>query len=855
MKAAACGSFLGISKRWGVFLLFLFTAIAIKAQVPTAGFTATSTSGCTPLIVNFTDQSSGSPTSWHWDLGNGVTSTLQNPSTIYTQPGTYTIRLTATNASGSNTMTRVNYITVNVPPTVQFTSNTTGGCFPLPVQFTDASSPGFGSIVSWRWAFGNGDTSNQQNPLYTYYSSGSYLVSLTVTNSAGCTQTLVRNNYVNVSNGVTADFSVPAPASCNPPETINFTNLTAGPATLSYQWDFGDGSPVSTALNPSHLYSSPGPFTVRLIAASTQGCVDTVVKQQVVRLNDFQAGIASADSACVNTSILFQNTSVPLPTNAFWDFGNGNTSTDTNPVISYATAGNYIIRLINQYGVCNDTITKNIRILPRPVTAFTSTDLISCRAPHTVNFTNQSTGAVSYQWDFGDGSPGSTATNPTHTYTSTGNFTVRLITVNSSGCTDTLVRTNYIRIQRPVLNPLFSPFSGCAPLTVNMQANSTSLDNITSWFWDFGNGNTSTLTNPTFTFDSGSYSIKLRVVTTQGCIDSTRFDSIRAGVKPVAAFSASPNPACAFQQIQFTDLSTGNPDQWYWDFRDGGNSINRNPLYSFDDTTGTFRVLLIAYNNRCADSSELDIDILPPVARFTYNVQCTVNKRAVNFVNQSLVTPAATYIWNFGDGSPVSTASNPTHTYAALGTYVVTLTVTEGGCTNSIQQTLRIVDELADFNASQLNACKHQPINFTSTGYNPANILSYYWSFGDSFTANTANTQHSYQAAGTYPVSFAITDINGCRDTVTKNNYIRINGPAAAFAIQQQQICLNNDVVLTNNSTSDGVNAITSALWNMGDGNTVPSLLSPFTYRYADTGSYTIRLTVTDAAGCFDTIT
>ncbi len=854
MKAAARGAFSVTYIRWAALLLLLFSPFFLKAQTPTANFTANTVTGCTPLIVTFTDQSSGTPTSWLWDLGNGVTSTAQNPSTFYTSSGTYTVSLTVTNAAGSNTTIRTNYITVNVPPTVNFTSDVTSGCFPLRAQFTDASIPGFGVITSWRWAFGNGDTSNLQNPSYTYNTSGSYLVSLTVTNSAGCTQTLVRNNYIIVSNGVTADFTVTPPVNCSPPETFGFNNLTVGPATLSYQWDFGDGSPISTATSPSHLYTSNGPFTVRLIAASTQGCIDTIIRQNIVQLNNFQPGISSVDSACSNTAISFQNTSIPLPAGSLWDFGNGNTSTDTNPVTNYALSGTYIVQLINQYGSCNDTITKNITILPRPVAGFISNNTISCRAPHTVNFTNQTTGATSYIWDFGDGNT-STTINPTHTYTATGNYTVTLIALNSSGCTDTLTRTNYVRIQTPLLNPLFSSVEGCAPLTINMQANSSSVDNIASWFWDFGNGNTSTLQNPTFTFDSGSYSIKLRIVTTQGCSDSTRFDSIRVGVPPAAAFTAIPNPACAFQQIQFTDLSTGNPDQWAWDFRNGGGSILQNPLYSFDDTTGTFRVLLIAYNNRCADSVGLDVEIVPPVARFTYNVQCTVNKRAVNFVNQSSYSPAATFVWNFGDGSPVSALGNPTHTYAALGTYTVSLTVTDGACSNTINQVVRIVDELADFNASSQTVCKNELINFTSTGYNPANVSDYYWNFGDSFSATTANAQHSYTNAGTYTVLLAITDINGCRDTVTKSNYIRVNGPTAAFTIQQQQICLSNDIVLINNSTTDGTNAVTSAVWQMGNGISVSSLSSPFQYRYPDTGLYSIRLVITDAAGCTDSVT
>ncbi len=853
MGAHASTSFPCNYIKWVVSLFFLFFTGAAASQAPVANFSATPVTGCAPLIVSFTDLSTGSPTSWSWDLGNGVTSTSQNPSTFYTLPGTYTIRLTVTNASGTNTITRTNYITVNVPPTVDFTSDVNSGCFPLRVQFTDNSVSGFGTITRWRWSFGNGDTSALQNPVYTYTSSGSYLVSLTITNSAGCTQTLVRNNYINVSNGVTANFSFTAPANCRPPETINFTNQTVGPAVLSYQWDFGDGT-TSVLTNPSHTYTGTGPYTVRLIAASTQGCIDTITQADAIVLNNYQSSMSVVDSACVNTTVTFQNTSTPAPISSYWDFGNGNTSTDTNPVTFFAGAGNYTVRLVNQYPTCNDTVTQNITVTGAPAANFTAAATTSCQAPFTTTFTNLTSGAVSYLWNFGDGSS-STDFSPTHTFSSNGNFTVTLIAFNSFGCADTIVRSNYIVVQRPVLNPLFSVREGCSPLTVQMQANSSSIDNIVSWFWDFGNGNTSTLQNPTFTFDSGSYAIRLRIVTTQGCVDSVRFDSIRVGVPPVAAFSFAPSPACAFQQIQFTDLSTGNPNQWAWNFRDGNGSVQRNPIHTYTDTTGTFRALLIAYNNRCADTVEQDIQVLPPVARFTYNIQCQVNKRAVNFSSQSSFTPGAVFTWNFGDGSPTSNAVNPTHVYSSLGTYTVTLSITDGPCTHSVQQTVRIVDELADFNVSAQTACRNQLLNFTSINYNPANIAGYYWNFGDSFTATSQNAQHTYTTSGDYTVTFATVDINGCRDTVVKNNYIRINGPVASFTIAQTQICLSSQLSLTSSAVTDGVNPISSIQWLFGDGNSTSSLSSPVLHQYANPGSYQVTQIVTDASGCSDTVT
>lgn len=155
---------------------------------PTADFSGTPTSGDAPLLVSFTDASTGSPTSWSWDFGDGSgTSTAQNPQYTYTTAGIYTVSLTATNAAGSDVATKVDYITVTQPPqdppVADFVGTPTSGDHPLNVSFTDLSS---NNPTSWSWDFGDGSgTSTQQNPQYTYTAAGSYTVSLTATNAFG----------------------------------------------------------------------------------------------------------------------------------------------------------------------------------------------------------------------------------------------------------------------------------------------------------------------------------------------------------------------------------------------------------------------------------------------------------------------------------------------------------------------------------------------------------------------------------------------------------------------------------------------------------------------------------------------
>lgn len=158
---------------------------SVSGVAPVAAFSADVTSGTEPLTVTFTDASTNTPTSWFWTFGDGGTSTLRNPVHIYSDPGTYTVSLTVTNAAGSDTETKTGYITVYAAasaPTAAFTADYTSGTAPLTVTFTDSST---GNPTSWLWDFGDGTTSTDQNPVHTYTISGSYTVTLTVSNTAG----------------------------------------------------------------------------------------------------------------------------------------------------------------------------------------------------------------------------------------------------------------------------------------------------------------------------------------------------------------------------------------------------------------------------------------------------------------------------------------------------------------------------------------------------------------------------------------------------------------------------------------------------------------------------------------------
>ncbi|MFN8290344.1 MAG: PKD domain-containing protein [Chitinophagaceae bacterium] len=360
-----------LTKLIAVQAIIFSGVLKLSGQAPVAAFTGSPLSGCSPLIVTFQDQSTGSPTAWNWNFGNGNTSTLQHPTATYFTPGTYTVTLTASNAAGSNTITKTQYVTVYESPTVDFSVNIQSGCFPLRVFFQDLSTPGAGNTnVAWFWDFGNGNTSALQNPFVTYATAGVYSVTLRVTNDKGCVKVLSRPNYITVTNGVKAAFTNTQATVCRPPADISFTNNSTGPPTLSYFWDFGDGN-FSTAQHPVHTYTASGTFTAMLVTSSSAGCVDTAYSNPIV-IGGFTTDFNAPAQVCVNEPVTFTNLSTPTPVNANWTFGDGGTANVIHAQHTYSTPGVYTVWLYNTYSSCTDSVSHPITVNANPVANFTA---------------------------------------------------------------------------------------------------------------------------------------------------------------------------------------------------------------------------------------------------------------------------------------------------------------------------------------------------------------------------------------------------------------------------------------------------------------------------------------------------
>ena len=673
--------------------------IVTTPQKPVVNFWGTPRSGDAPLSVTFKDITTGSPTAWNWDLGDGTTSTDQNPTHLYSAAGTYTIKLTATNAAGSNTLTKYYYLTLTgtaaQTPVAAFSASPTSGNAPLDVTFTDSST---GTPTAWSWNFGDGNTSAVQNPKHTYPTAGTYTVTLTVTNAAG-SNTVTKTNYISAGAAAAqtpvAAFSA-SPTSGNAPLNVTFTDSSTGSPT-AWKWNLGDGT-NSTVQNPVHKYSAAGTYTVTLTATNAASS-NTLTKTSYIIVGTTAAQTpvaafsASPTSGNAPLDVTFTDSSTGTPTAWSWNFGDGATSAVQNPKHTYPTAGTYTVTLTVTNAAGSNTATKSAYITAgttaqKPVVNFWGTPR-SGNAPLSVTFKDITTGSpTAWNWDFGDGAS-STDQNPTHIYSAAGNYIIKLTASNAAGST-VLSKYNYITVtgtaaQTPVAAFSASPTSGNSPLDVTFTDSSTGTP--TAWSWNFGDGTNSAIQNPKHTYSTaGTYTVALTATNAAGSNTVTKTSYVIVGTtaaqKPVAAFSASPTSGNSPLDVIFTDSSTGTPTAWSWNFGDGSSSTQKSPTHTYS-TAGTYTVTLTATNAAGSNTVTKTSYITATTAGTTVQkpvINCWGSPRSgtapltVTFKDSSTGSPTA-WSWSFGDGTS-STVQNPKHTYSAAGSYTIKLTVT-----------------------------------------------------------------------------------------------------------------------------------------------------------------------------------
>ena len=840
----------------GQFLLFSVLLVASQfthAQV-TADFSASTTSGCSPLIVNFQNLSTGSGLTYQWNLGNGNNSVSQNPSASYINPGTYTVTLTATGPGGTDTEVKTAFITVFTPPVPNLSPSQNIGCYPFTVDFTDLSVLGDSPIATWSWDFGDGGTSTSQNPSHLYTTPGIFDITLILTDANGCSSNQSFNDIIESNNNrPTAAFTGNPTVSCLPPSDVSFSNTSSGgTGNLTYVWDFGDGN-TSTFPEPDNTYQTAGNFDVSLTVTDEFGCFDTQSEANYIEIVDDVSidFVANNTTLCLGSNVSFVDLSNPTPISWEWDFGDGSTSTDQFPTHLYTTPGDYEVSLTATYSAsCSGTETKAafITVGEIPVADFSADTTAGCENPFPVNFTNASVGAgpLTYQWTFGDGNT-STAQDPINSYLNPGSYTVSLTTTNSDGCSNTVTEPDYIVVAQTQANFLPDVFGFCQPLEVNFSDSSISGSAINTYEWDFGDGGTSNLQNPTYTYaDTGIFDVSLVITNDLGCTDTlVRSNYIFVYTPPVANFIQIPQVVCPGEEILFTNTSQ-NATDWFWDFGDENPSTDENPTHEYADT-GYFSVTLITLNNGCSDTliAEDLFYVSPPLASMATVFNCD-QPNTFTFTNQSVVY--TDWEWRLPDGS-TSTQDPITVTFPDVGEYIIRIWTYNdtAGCAEIDSDTIYVTGLQAGFSASNVEDCGPLTVDFTdeSTG-----AVSWKWLFGSAPSSTQQNPSHTYSNIGTYSVRQIVTDINGCTDTIIQPNLVTVTGSVVNLGIDTTFGCETLSVQFAD--LTDPPGTVATWLWDFGDGN-ISTSQNPL-HVYQTAGVYDVSLTITDIGGCINTM-
>jgi gliding motility-associated-like protein len=867
---------------------------------PKAGFSSTHT-GCLSDSVAFTDNTDGKGrpvVKWNWDFGDGNTSLLKNPKHKYAAANTYTVRHFAITDIGCLSDTVQQTIPISDPPAASFgvSPNT---CEKSAVTFTDQSNPLGATIVRWTWNFGDASpplVATNGNPVsHTYATTGTFNVTLQVETSSGC-KSNVFSFPVTISPRPRADFVLPG-GICLPNGTAQFTDQSTiadgTQAQFTYLWDFGDGN-TSTVKNPVHNYAGVGPYNVKLQVTSNNGCVHDTTKQLTGIFAQPKANFTAPAEVCLTDSATFTDQSSATGstiTQWFWDFGDGTTSNLQNPKKRWSTPNTYTVTLYARSAAgCNsDTVTRQVVVNALPTADFTVS------APGCVNTTITFTDAsvanagtlVKWTWNFGEGAPLSvTNGNPvTHTYATAGSYIVTLEVESSKGCRSVVATKTVVVNPQPTVD--FSLPSICMPSGTGQFFDlSTISDGSQSQFtysWEFGDGGTSTQKNPTHQYlTAGPFTVKLTVTSKDGCVASLSKPLTTIYPRPSAAFTVT-NEVCLGAPTSFTDQSNGSGSpvtRWRWDFGDGGTDTTQNPTHTYA-TAGTFTVRLFIYTDKgCISDTATRTTIVNALPQANFNFSNpTCETRSITFTDASVANAGSVVKWNwtFGDGG-TSAVQNPQHTYAAQGTYTVSLDVeTNKGCKSTITPKQVVANYLPVPKFGLPDVCSSDAFaeftDSTTIGDGSESQFTYLWNFGDPNatpgnpnTSTAKNGRHRYTVAGTYTVTLTVTSKDGCSQTTTRQFVVNGSLPQAAFTINNtQDLCSNKDVTITDNSSVDIGRLIrVEVYWdylNDPTRKTVddnPANGKVYTYKYPEFGTpltrtYQVRYVVYSGVTCLNT--
>jgi gliding motility-associated-like protein len=871
-----------------IFLAVLFSSIGVYGQ------TVDIETGCVPLTVNF--KAPATATTYFWDFKDGVTSDHQNPSNLFNKPGIYFVTF-QTSIGGPVIKT----IRIEVFKKAEIDiEKVAQGCYPLNSQIKSIISTDPQVIINkYTWVFGDGTSVQGSNlPIvsHEYKIKGEFDISLGIeTNYPTCDRGGLFKGVVQVHAPPIASFTTNPvnTVTCNSTLNVGFRSTSTGALPLSYLWDFDNGQ-TSTASTPPNQIYTPNSYTPKLtvkFTANLAGCEASADKAVSVG-RPIPLIKKAKDTICIYDTARFISTSVgsklwTVDANAFIK---GVNNKDT-VVVYFNKAGKHSITLqvTTEDGVCSDKASVPIYI-DEVLVSIENTPRNSCSSPITVQYkavVNQAN--VNYLWTFNDET---TNTNSTvsKTYKSTtsllyygiNDIEAHLTTLNvvskKTGCFAKATSLDTLWLPAGRIMPNVS--MGCAPLTVTFSDVSKSFDPIVKWQWLFGDGTTKTnQTNKpeTITFNQvGKYDNRIIVTTKKGCIDTSYAITIEVGKKISGLdFTASKTEVCPGEPVTFNTIMPPNIGNTAGDikgyhFTTEGNrsfhcSSEKDLTWSYNYLSGPQDVSLTVDAGGCFTTitKPAFVNVKGTIAKIDYSAACN---DPYNYHFKNVNTNATTLTWDFGDaakGAPANTgtAINETHLYTESGDYQVTLTALESssGCP-ATKDTVIVKPRKLEANITSDSVfCLNGTYFFNankSVDVDAKCYKGYNWQIPNSGvrerTSGNPVEDFTFKKAGVFIAQLVVTDVNGCKDTLSKR--IKVFDIKPAITADDMLIC--NPGIVTFTDLSIGDTTITGWNWSFGDGN-VSTLQNPaHTYltKPDSNSTYSVALIVQDKIGCIDTV-
>ena len=687
----------------------------VYIEHPKAGFFADT--ACYGFETQFTDTTVTNVypvKSWLWNYDDGDNDTILNPSHKFDLPGYHDVEFVVANSIGCIDSTNHNIFVDSVPKPEFSFDNVCFGDTTFFVNKTDTLD--IYDSLSWEWHFGDpGSGSNDTSYLFEskhlFSGQGSFDVTLIVKNNKGCLDSVIY--AVTVDSIPEANFSFQDVSIGN---EVIFHDLSVhhGFPIFQWHWDFGDGTTSTGSGDVAHTYDTVGEFQVCLEvtqynSAFQAGCSNTFCDTIEITerpLADFDYAYNMSLNKAQFTDVSVAPVGVGIK-EWFWNFGDTTTVNDTsilqNPYYSYPDTGYYnvYLQVTDSNGGVKDT-TKQIYIGSAVIAKFMYNDVCFGDSVYFYDdsYSPVEANILEWHWDFGDGTD-STYTDTleyiAHYYDTTGIFNVSLvIKTNFWGDTiiDTTMNTVYVH-HLPIAE--FDSVNACKGIQMQFFDLSTSVDTLSTWLWDFGDGTTSTNQNPAHLYaDTSIYNVKLTVQTQFGCTDTIARHCVVSNA-PIVSFQVennclnSPTYFIPIYDSAFTKITS-----WEWNFGDPisdtanpNTSTDPNPSHIYS-IISSYNVTMTAASYGCPKTVPKSFLVYPiPYSEFELSENYNGVQGKTTFTNESIY--AKTYLWDFGNGN-TSTIEDPIEVYEEDSLYTVTLiSYNEYGCSDTSRHEVNVL--------------------------------------------------------------------------------------------------------------------------------------------------------------------